>query len=158
MVRRLLYTDPIWAAYGIADLQPELAGDCRWLAVEGGEGADGADSGALALIYSGLEPPILFTLGDPSLLAQLLEGADLPPRIYVSIREHHLPVVACHYDLSGDTRPMWRMVLADGGAALRETGADAPLPMRLTGAQAADVLRLLGHNMPPVGDQLEAAE
>ena len=157
-VRRLLYTDPIWAAYGIADLQPHLAGDCRWLAVEGGEGTNGADRGALALIYSGLEPPVLFTLGDPSSLAGLLAGADLPPHIYVSIRQEHLPVVARYYDLSGDTRPMWRMVLADGGAALSQAGAGAPLPTRLTGAQAADVLRLLAHGGPFRPDAFSPAQ
>lgn len=155
VVRRLLYTDPIWAAYGIADLQPHLAGDCRWLAAED---ANGAGNGALALIYSGLEPPVLFTLGDPSLLAGLLDAADLPPRIYVSIREEHLPVVARHYNLTGDTRPMWRMVLADGGAALREAGANTPSPTRLTGAQAPDVLRLLAHGGPFCPDAFSPAQ
>jgi len=159
MVRRLLNTDPIWAAYGIADLQPHLAGDCRWLAAEGTNGADGrADGGALALIYSGLEPPVLFTLGDPAALAQLLAEADLPLHIYVSIRQEHLPVVARYYDLSGDTRPMWRMVLADGGAALNQARADAPVPTRLTGAQAPDVLRLLAHGGPFRPDAFSPAQ
>lgn len=155
MVRRILYTDPIWAAYAIADLQPHLAGDCRWLAAEGTNG------GALALIYSGLQPPVLLTMGDPALLAPLLAGADLPPAIYVSIRDEHLPVVARHYDLSGDTRPMWRMTLADTAAAVQppalSTSGDV-VPVRLSGADVTAVLRLLAHGGPFCPDAFSPAQ
>ncbi len=148
---RCLYTDPIWAAYAIADLQPEMAGDCRWLATAG------ADGDAVALIYRGLYPPILWTMGDPQQLAALLEGQELPPAIYVSVREEHLPVVSRHYDLGGDIRPMLRMVLADKEAALRPAPAGAA-PVRLAGAQTEDVLHLLAHGGPFSPDAFSPAQ
>lgn len=141
-VQRILTADPVWAAYAIADLQPAMAVDCRWLT------AASAEDEALALIYSGLQPPILFTLGSSTALAELLAQADLPPAIYASIREEHLPAVARYYDLSGDTRPMWRMRLADVQCALENDDSPADDPVRLWGAQVPDVLRLLDHGGP----------
>ena len=146
-VERILFADPIWAAYAIADLQPKMAEDCRWLT------ASGATGDALALVYRGLQPPILLTVGDPTTLAALLERqqAELPPAIYASIRSEHLPVVSRYYDLSADIRPMRRMVLADAEAALHVPGnAHGPTapPVRLSAAQTADVQRLLAHGGP----------
>jgi GNAT superfamily N-acetyltransferase len=142
-VERILAVDPIWAAYAIADLQPEMAGECRWLVETGAAGE------AVALIYTGLTPPVLFTMGDAVALGAALEGAtqkqSLPPTIYASICEEHLPVVARYYDLSGDMRSMWRMMLADAQAALGQANGGAAIPVRLDGTQTPDVLRLLAH-------------
>src|SRR5512143_3876543 len=52
-VRLALAADPIWAAYALADLQPEFAADCRWMTARDAEGD------AVALIYCGLQPPVL---------------------------------------------------------------------------------------------------
>lgn len=156
VVRPILAADPVWAAYALADLQPEMAGDCTWLAR-----ADPAGQ-AVALIYRGLQPPVLFTMGDAQHLAALLAGASLPPAIYASIREEHLPVVARHYDLSGDIRPMWRMVLADAqavrGAPQARAQEGASAPARLSGAQVPDVLRLLAHGGPFSPDAFSPAQ
>lgn len=156
VVRPILAADPIWAAYAIADLQPEMAADCCWLAR-----ADAAGE-AVALIYSGLEPPVLFTMGEPLLLAALLGEGGLPSVVYASIREEHLPAVTRYYDLSSDTRPMWRMVLADAQAALGGTSGSAhegaAVPARLTGAQVPDVLRLLANGGPFCPDAFSAAQ
>jgi ribosomal protein S18 acetylase RimI-like enzyme len=155
-VERILAADPVWAAYAIADLQPEMADDCRWL-VETGAGSE-----AVALIYSGLQPPVLFTMGDAPALAVTLERAaqtdSLPRAIYISIREEHLPVVARYYDWSEDVRPMWRMMLADEGALLRSAHAGATAPLRLVGTQAPDVLRLLAHGGPFSPDAFSPAQ
>ncbi len=106
-VRRVLYTDPVWSAYAIADLQPGLADSCRWW-------LDPQDGQALLLLYSGLTPPVLFAIGPPEQVASLLEQAlcagELPAAVYVSIRSEHEPVLLQHYDFRADRRPMLRMV------------------------------------------------
>lgn len=180
-VERILFADPIWAAYAIADLQPEMAGDCRWLTAGGAGGGagggarggardgardgagDGARGDALALIYRGLQPPILLTVGDAASLGDLLERsrAELPPAVYASIRSEHLPVVSRFYDLSADTRPMWRMVLADPQAvvnAAAKTHVSTARPVRLAGVQTDDVLRLLAHGGPFSPDAFSPAQ
>jgi GNAT superfamily N-acetyltransferase len=152
VVQRVLEADPIWAAYAIADLQPEMAPNCRWLA------ATSADGDALALIYRGLEPPILLTAGEPALLAQLLAQEPLPPAVYASIREEHRPAVTRHYDLNGDIRPMWRMVLVDPQAALDHADGATTPPVRLAGTAAPAVLRLLAHGGPFSPDAFSPAQ
>jgi GNAT superfamily N-acetyltransferase len=158
-VRRLLAADPVWAVYALADLQPALAADCRWLT------GTGSDGDALALLYRGLEPPVLFTMGRPEVLAAVLTRAEgeqgtLPQAIYASIREEHLPVVAQFYDVTADTRPMRRMVLVDPQAALQSlrTAPATPAANRLQGADAADVLHLFAHGGPFTPDAFSPAQ
>lgn len=108
-IRQILYTDPIWAAYGLADLHPDFAPYCRWYR---------ADS-SLVLLYTGLKPPILLTVG-PAIEAALAL-VPLPERVYLSIREAHHPVIARLYDIA--VEPMYRMALAPeraGGIAASE--------------------------------------
>ena len=57
-IRRILNRDCIWSAYAIMDLQPVFQSHCQW-AVE--ESKDGV---AVALLFTGLTPPILVTTGD----------------------------------------------------------------------------------------------
>lgn len=107
-IRRILYTDPIWAAYAIADLQPAFAADCTWRAA-----SNGGD--ALTMLYRGLTPPVLFTMGAPELVGKLLalqakEGV-LPAAAYMSIPDTHADTVGAYYDLSANRRPMLRMAL-----------------------------------------------
>ena len=154
-VRRMLSADPIWAAYPLADLQPEYSADCRWMT-----GATSAGD-AIALVYRGFDPPVLFTMGQPQALAAVLAQADLPEAIYVTIGESHLPVVSCHYAIE-EVRPMHRMVLADTQAAVRGGKLSAEEPAigatRLTGACAADVLQLLSHGGPFAPDAFSPAQ
>ena len=137
----------MWSAYALADLQPEMAPYCRWLVHTNGA------SNAVALVFDGLETPALFTEGDPAALEAVLVGADLPARVYLTVREEHVPVIYRRYD-HHDRRYMWRMVL--GGARGEGRGATAQaaiLTQRRRGAeeaqrgieenaQAADVLLL----------------
>lgn len=161
-VRRFLAADPVWATYALADLQPHLAADCRWLLAPTGD--------ALALIYRGLQPPVLLTVGEPAALDQVLSAAaeegELPETIYASIREEHLPVVSRYFDLQSDLRPMLRMKLADpralgaGGCKLGAADQEAAEQqiVRLAGAQAADVFRLLQHSGPFTPDAFSPAQ
>ncbi len=154
-VRRILSADPVWAAYALADLQPEFSADCRWMTAVTGAGD------ALALVYRGLDPPILLTMGEPQVLAAILAQVDLPDTIYVSISESHLPVVSCHYSFE-EVRPMRRMALANPEAAVRgeKPGAADPAVAvtRLTGACATDVVQLLAHGGPFAPDAFSPAQ
>lgn len=105
-IAALLADDPVWSIYAIADLQPAMAPYCRWFVHDGGA----AHAVAVALIFDGLEPPILFAAGDPGALAAALTSAPLPEQVYLSVREEHAPVLAGWYD-HHDRRCMWRMVL-----------------------------------------------
>jgi GNAT superfamily N-acetyltransferase len=114
LVAQLLADDPVWAAYAIADLQPAMTPYCRWFA------HTGRDGDAVVLLFDGLEPPALFAEGDPAALETVLAGADLPPRVYLTMREEHVPIITRWYD-HHDRRHMWRMVLG-GAKGEGETG------------------------------------
>lgn len=116
LVAQLLADDPVWAAYAIADLQPAMTPYCRWFA------HTSRDGDAVVLLFEGLEPPALFAEGDLAALEAVIAGADLPPHIYLTVREEHVPIITRWYD-HHDRRRMWRMVL--GGARGEGRGATA---------------------------------
>jgi ribosomal protein S18 acetylase RimI-like enzyme len=122
VIRRILYHDPVWAAYAIADLQPEFNRFCTWLT------GDEENDDGLALLYQGLTPPVLLTVGEPGAVDAALAQGDLPPQVYLHIRNEHEAVVQRWYDNSGDRRLMYRMVLR---RALRADGSVTPGLMRL---------------------------
>jgi GNAT superfamily N-acetyltransferase len=137
-IRRRLEQDRVWAVYALADLQPELAPYCRWFTH-----ADG-DAGAVALLFDGLQPPILFAAGDPAALAAALSGADLPAQVYLSVREEHAATLTQWCD-HHDVRHMWRMVL--GGA--RGEGRGATMGEGERGRQGDNLTR---HSSPITGE------
>ena len=65
-IRALLEADRAWAAYPLGDLAPGFIEHCSWFQPPGG-------SGALALLYRAVRPPVLFTQGDPEPLAAILD-------------------------------------------------------------------------------------
>lgn len=108
VLRRILNTDPAWAAYALADLQPAFAPYCTWQLGRstGGEG--------LVLLFTALTPPVLFTMGPVAAVEAALGQMALPPVIYLNVREEHLPPVMAHYRVEGDCQRMWRMVHESG--------------------------------------------
>src|SRR5258708_2066137 len=60
-IRALLEADRAWAAYPLGDLAPGFIEHCSWFQPPRG-------SGALALLYRAVRPPVLFTQGDPESL------------------------------------------------------------------------------------------
>lgn len=154
-IAALLADDPVWAVYALADLQPEMAPYCRWFLHD-----DGA-AHAVALLFDGLAPPILFAAGAPAALAAALARADLPQQVYLSIRADHAGAVARWYD-HHDVRHMWRMVLRDTqetrrGTRERVAGAeDGFRRRRLTGADAPAVETLFRHGGPFTPDAFAA--
>ena len=101
----ILSQDPIWAAYAIADLRPDLAGFCRWIVAP--------DASGLVLLYTGLEPPILLTAGTSEGVALALNESELPQEVFLSVLPSHLPAVQQHYPRI-DRHDMLRMALAPG--------------------------------------------
>lgn len=173
VIARLLAVDPVWSAYALADLQPAMAPYCRWLVNTNGA------THAVVLVFDGLETPALFTEGDPAALAALLSGADLPSRVYLTVREEHVPVITRRFD-HHDRRHMWRMVLTGargkgrvatdgtfdaeaqrrgGGAEGKEEDASAsgdsllrePLPLRASASEiSVSARRLAAADVPLV--------
>ncbi|MGA9350805.1 MAG: GNAT family N-acetyltransferase [Anaerolineae bacterium] len=100
-----LQQDRIYAAYAIGDLEPSLFAQCQWFGAE----EDGKMQ-ALALFFTGLQLPALFTMGDADGVATILDSALQPERAYFTCRAEHLPVVEAFYDL-GEVEEMFRMTI-----------------------------------------------
>ncbi len=101
-----LQQDRIYAAYAIGDLEPSLFAHCQWFGAEN----DG-EMKALALFFTGLQPPALFTMGDTNGVAAILASALQPGRAYYTCLAEHLPVVEASYALD-EVERMFRMAIA----------------------------------------------
>ena len=132
-IRTLLEQDPVWGAYALADLQPHMAHYCTWYVAE--------DARGLALIYSGLSIPTLFTFGRVESVAAAVRQIELPPRVYITVREEHFPEVDRFYDFADDYRPMRRMRLPATVNLLQSDHAAE----RLTAASSEELRRLYAH-------------
>lgn len=95
-IRRILHQDPSWSAYALADLQPQFAADCQWT-VGRANTAETEQGAGLSLIYKGLDPPVLITVGPPEVLETVLSLAPLPEEVYLHIRQEHYPLVSQWY-------------------------------------------------------------
>ncbi len=100
-----LNTDRAWRAYALADLSDPFFSQCRWWAAETGNKIV-----TLALIYKGLEPPIFLAMGKAKHLPQILERAELPPKVMFLGREAHIPFLLKAYQAQYLDQ-MWRMTL-----------------------------------------------
>src|SRR3972149_1430527 len=105
-IEAFLETDRLGSANAQAALDPDL-----WKQ-SGGYGAE-SESGelrAVALLFKGLEPPALFTMGDPQGITLVLGTALRARRAYLGVREEHMLAVEAHYRVT-DRESMWRMML-----------------------------------------------
>jgi ribosomal protein S18 acetylase RimI-like enzyme len=137
-----LRRDPIYAAYAIGDLEPEYFARCTWYAAEGRAG-----QAALALLYQGLEPPVLLTMGDVEGVEAIFREAPPPQQIYMHAQVAHLPVFQAHYGFDQDrVRPMLRMAVAAERfqPARSPRGEDYPFPaLRSLGPGDLEAIRAL---------------
>ena len=147
-IRAILRRDPVWAAYALADLQPAFDPYCRW------QVADSPEGPGLTLLYTGLSIPTLVTVGAPAAVAQALTATPLPDRAYLTVREEHEPLVAAHYDLGQDRRPMWRMVWARPERRL-PSPVDVARVQRLGPADAPALQRLYAQGGPFAPDAFD---
>ena len=113
-IRRILYKDPIWSAYAIADLNPAVADSCVWYTGEGAPNGDEGVGEAVVMFFCAFQPPVLFVTGPVHAVAHALQSAQLPEEAYVSIRGEHESLLMSYYDFAADRRPMVRMVLRRG--------------------------------------------
>jgi len=104
-IESFLDTDRVWAAYALGDLEPDLRLKSDWYGAEDERGLT-----ALVLLFKGLDPPALFTMGEPRGIALILGAALRAPRVYLAAREEHLPAIRAHYRFGG-LEAMWRMAL-----------------------------------------------
>lgn len=141
----ILSTDPVWAAYALADLQPAFAPHCHWLVDKQGDG--------LVLLFDGLSPTVLMAMGTSAALLRVLDGAakSLPHEVYLSIRLEHEEVINRFYDNRADRRPMVRMALPTT-LTLPPTDLGA---VRLTVDDAARLRRLYAHGGPFTPDAFD---
>ena len=100
-----LERDRSYAAYAIGDLEPEMFKHTSWyVAKENGQAR------SLALLFSALDPDVLFLMGDVAGLTVILGSALRPRRIYITALPEHLPALRALYNLGQSERTV-RMVL-----------------------------------------------
>lgn len=102
-IRSILSADPAWSLYALGDLAPGFFEHCVWF-----QPPDGAP--ALALLFSGFSTPVLFTIGEPSAIASMLDEIGCEPALYLHVRPEIVPVLAARYRIV-ELNEMLRMVL-----------------------------------------------
>lgn len=145
-LQSILSSDPIWAAYALADLQPAFAPYSRWQI-----GHSNAGDGVV-LLFTALEPPPLFTMGPVDAVADALTRVALPEQVYLTIREEHLPLLRDRYDFAEPLYHMWRMV-----RQAPDPVEVPPLPglTRLSRSDSDDIRRLYAHGGPFTPDSFD---
>lgn len=129
--QKLLQNDPIWAAYAIADLDPSrVAESDLWL-----------EADTILLIYHGIQPPHLFTFGDPIHLHDLT--LEIPAGEY---QYAMLPIHMQHFNqrlIISKHNKMWRMHLADPNSLVQ----DLRNVRKLTVSDASQIMDLFHNNL-----------
>lgn len=144
-IQQLLETDPVWAVYPLADLQPAFAPYCHW-----GLAEDAAGSG-IAMLFTALTPPILFLMGPNPVAAKALAQLSLPDEIYLNLRSEHLSLLSPSYTIGEHVHPMWRMVLTTP----RDEQPTHPGLVRLQASDSDAIQQLLAHGGPFTPDAFE---
>ena len=67
-IRSFLKADREWAAYALGDLDSDLYQQCEWFGAINDGGLR-----SIVLLFKGLEPPVIFAMGDPIGLDQILD-------------------------------------------------------------------------------------
>ncbi len=96
-IREILYEDPIWSAYALADLDPQHSAFCQWF-----HSAEG-----VVLAYIGLTPPVLFATGKKEDVVALFTHIHPGEYQYTLLPEHRFslePMLSFQSELQ-----MWRM-------------------------------------------------
>lgn len=103
LIRSLLHTDRLWAAYALGDLAPGFFEHAAWYTLED-------DPTALALVLDLFERPVLFLMGPPVSVCLLLDEIGTLPRVFFLARPETLPVFQERYEIE-KVETMWRMSL-----------------------------------------------
>ena len=137
-VRQFLLRDADYCAYALGDLEPPYSAQATWY---GARGTDELE--ALALLYEGLTPPILFLPGAESAVSALLSHPIGPERVYATTRPEMRTVLETHYRVE-HREHLFRMRLFPGQfTPIDRAQMDLNAPRRLTLAEAPDAQRLI---------------
>lgn len=105
LIHQYLETERRYAAYAIGDLDPTIFTNTRWWAADFNQ-----EILAMVMLYEGLDPSILFTMGDQDGIRLILSKAQLSYRVYLTCKEEHVIVLRSFYSIISPIM-MWRMVL-----------------------------------------------
>lgn len=144
-IETILRRDPVWSIYAIADLQPAFAPYCRWSVVDDSRGQ------AAFLLFTALQPPILFVVGDEVAVSALLATSDLPAQIYVTLRPEHVPLVGERYTWNAP-HAMVRMLL---GREHHLSTPTLPTLVRLQPGDGDAIRTLYAHGGPFTPDAFD---
>ncbi len=101
----VLEKDRLYAAYAVGDLQAGLFEQCQWAVAEGANGPV-----ALVMTFAGLQPPVLFAMGEAGGVSAILQYGIGPGHAYITVRPEVLQSVAQSYRLD-QPQQMWRMAV-----------------------------------------------
>lgn len=138
LLRSVLASSPVRAAYMLGDLDPNYVRYTRWFVAS--DEPDGP-IGAVAMLYSGLRIPVVLTYGEARLLRPALSRVLelMPGPAYLQIQQGHDAAVAQLYDVS-PLRPLVRMGLTRN-TYVRPGTADVDV-MRLGHGDTAALMQL----------------
>jgi len=106
MLEGFLCADRAYHAYAIGDLAEPYFSQSEWWGAR-----DGDSVRALVLLFRGLSPPVLFSMGgDAGLIAEITRHIPLPATAMVLGQSEHMTVWQSVYHLDR-VDMMWRMVL-----------------------------------------------
>jgi ribosomal protein S18 acetylase RimI-like enzyme len=140
-IRSYLMGDPDYSAYALGDLEDPYAEHARWTAALRQGRIEG-----LALLYRGLEPVVLFLMGENGALDCILEHDYAPDDVFFTIQPAHRPLLENYYQptyLNG----MYRM----------RVGADTFRGLPSNERLAGHVVPLDGSHVGPIQELIRAA-
>lgn len=144
-IRAFLAQDRALTAYALGDLD-----DAFWPQSAFYAAPQDGEIGAIVLVYTGLEPPVLTAFGDPDGVGAIFEMCALPDEIYYLFLPEMESILAARYDLP-HMRREWRMVLEPDGFA------PAPCPgVRRIGPDDAGALDALYRHAADPGEAVVA--
>jgi len=91
-IRSYLMTDPDYSAYALGDLDPPYSAHACWTAAR----QQGRIQG-LALLYRGLEPAVLFLMGENQPVERILARSATPDEVFITIKPSHRPVLERYF-------------------------------------------------------------
>jgi ribosomal protein S18 acetylase RimI-like enzyme len=124
-IRELLSADESYTAYALGDLEEPYANHANWYTASANERVDG-----LALVYTGLDPTVLFLFGDLPALEALVLSEAAPQQIYLTAKPEAEPTIKTAYDIEKIFH-MYRMRLHPESFSPIRPDPDIPLPRRL---------------------------
>jgi hypothetical protein len=98
-IRKILETDRMWSAYALADLDPKYNEFCSWM----------VNQDSVILIYRGLDPPVLFAIGQASHLESSF--SQVPSGSYTyTLLDFSREIIKSRLEIKIEHH-MWRMAL-----------------------------------------------